>query len=247
MNPYFSANCEHVIPAQAGTSANLPLADRLAHVREKITAAAQRSGRNDAAIELVVISKTHSVEKINEAIEAGATLFGESRLQEAMVKIPLLPARTHWHFIGHLQKNKVRKLLPLFELFHSVDSLELAQDMDRIAAELGLFPRVLLEVNMAGESSKHGFSPNDVEPLIEKLLGLPRLQVEGFMTMAPLTKDPETTRPFFSQMRLLRDRLAIQTGIPLSTLSMGMSNDYEVAVEEGATLVRVGSAIFGKR
>ena len=223
------------------------LSDRLALVYEKIAAAAQRSGRDASAVELVVISKTHPVEKISEAMEAGATLFGESRLQEAMVKIPLLPARAHWHFIGHLQKNKVRKLLPLFELFHSVDSLELAQDMDRIAAELGLFPRVLLEVNMAGESTKHGFAPNDVEPLLEKLLRLPRLQVEGFMTMAPLTEDPETTRPFFSQMRLLRDRLAVQTGVPLSTLSMGMSSDYEVAVEEGATLVRVGSAIFGKR
>jgi pyridoxal phosphate enzyme (YggS family) len=223
------------------------LSDRLAHVREKMETAAERSGRDASAIELVVVSKKHPVEKIREALEAGATVFGESRLQESLEKIPLLPARARWHFIGHVQKNKVRKLLPLFELFHGLDSLELAQDIDRIATELGLFPRVLLEVNVAGESTKHGFAPDALEPLMERLLSLPRLQIEGFMTMAPLTKDPEETRPFFSALRLLRDRLAVQTGIPLSTLSMGMSHDYQVAIEEGATLVRVGSAIFGKR
>ncbi|MFZ4115774.1 MAG: YggS family pyridoxal phosphate-dependent enzyme [Chthoniobacterales bacterium] len=223
------------------------LSDRLAHVRQKIDAAAKRSVRDVSSIGLVAVSKRHSIEKMREALEAGATVFGESRLQEAIEKIPLLPARTHWHFIGHLQKNKARKLLPLFELFHGLDSLELAQDMDRIAAELGLFPRVLLEVNVAGESTKHGFAPDALEPFMEKLLSLPRLQVEGFMTMAPLSKDPEETRPVFSELRLLRDRLATQTGIPLSTLSMGMSNDYEIAIEEGATLVRVGSAIFGER
>jgi len=223
------------------------LSDRLAHVRQKIDAAAKRSGRDGSSIELVAVSKRHSIEKMREALEAGATVFGESRLQEAIEKIPLLPVKMRWHFIGHLQKNKVRKLLPLFELFHGLDSLELAQDMDRIAAELGLFPRVLLEVNVAGESTKHGFAPGALELLMENLLSLPRLQVEGFMTMAPLTRDPQETRPVFSELRLLRDRLATQTGIPLSTLSMGMSNDYEIAIEEGATLVRVGSAIFGER
>jgi uncharacterized pyridoxal phosphate-containing UPF0001 family protein len=119
--------------------------------------------------------------------------------------------------------------------------------MERIATDLGLFPRVLLEVNIAAESSKYGLLPHDLERLLEKFLSLPRLQVEGFMTMAPLSENPETSRPIFSQLRILRDKLALQTGVPLSTLSMGMSNDYEVAVEEGATLVRVGSAIFGKR
>lgn len=223
------------------------ISDRLHCVREKIAAAAKHSGRHTSDIELVVISKMHPVEKMREALDAGATLFGESRLQEASVKIPLLPARTRFHFIGHLQKNKVRKLLPLFELFHSVDSLELALEMERIATDLGLFPRVLLEVNIAAESSKYGLVPHDLEHLLEKLLSLPRLQVEGFMTMAPLSEDPETSRPIFSQLRILRDKLALQAGVPLSTLSMGMSNDYEVAVEEGATLVRVGSAIFGKR
>lgn len=233
--------------SSAASSEELSLAGRLAQVQDTIAAAAQRSGRDASSVELVVISKTHPAEKIREVMEAGVTLFGESRLQEAMAKIPLLPSRAHWHFIGHLQKNKIRKLLPLFELFHSVDSLELAHEMDRIAAELGLFPRVLIEVNIAGESSKYGFAPTELEAIIEKLLSFPRLQVEGFMAMAPLTKTPEETRPFFSRMRALRDHLAMQTGVPLSTLSMGMSNDYEVAIEEGATLVRVGSAIFGKR
>ena len=212
-----------------------------------MAAAAMRSGREPSHIELVVISKMQSVEKLREAFDSGATLFGESRLQEAMTKISLLPQKARWHFIGHVQKNKVRKLLPRFELFHSVDSLELALEMDRVAADLGLFPRVLLEVNIAGESSKFGFIPSALKRVFDELLILPRLQVEGFMTMAPLSEDPETSRPIFSELRLLRDELARSAGIPLPTLSMGMSNDYEVAIEEGATLVRVGSAIFRKR
>jgi len=220
---------------------------RLDTVREKMSAAAVHSGRKPSHIELVVISKMQSVEKLREAFDSGATLFGESRLQEAMTKISLLPKKARWHFIGHVQKNKVRKLLPRFELFHSVDSLELALEMDRVAADLGLFPRVLLEVNIAGDSNKFGFIPSALKRVFDELLILPRLQVEGFMTMAPLSEDPETSRPIFSELRLLRDELARSAGIPLPTLSMGMSNDYEVAIEEGATLVRVGSAIFRKR
>ena len=225
----------------------LSLQERLLKVQERIAAAAHRSGRDLSSIELIAVSKTYPAEKIRELMDEGVTLFGESRLQEALSKIPLLPARLRWHYIGHLQTNKVRKALPLFELFHSVDTLELAMEIDRIAAERGLFPRVLLEVNVSGEGSKYGFSSKVLEPSLEQLLALPRLQVEGFMTMAPITSDPETTRPFFAHLRELRDHLASQSGIPLSTLSMGMSNDYEIAIEEGATLVRVGSAIFGER
>jgi len=223
------------------------ISQRLDTVREKMAAAAVRSSREPSHIELVVISKMQSVEKLREAFDSGVTLFGESRLQEAMTKISLLPKKAHWHFIGHVQKNKVRKLLPRFELFHSVDSLELALEMDRVAADLGLFPRVLLEVNIAGDSNKFGFIPSGLKRVFNELLILPRLQVEGFMTMAPLSEDPETSRLIFSELRLLRDELASSAGIPLPTLSMGMSNDYEVAIEEGATLVRVGSAIFRKR
>ena len=216
-------------------------------VRSRIASAATRAGRNPAEVELVAISKTYPAELVREAAEAGQELFGESRVQEALVKIPELPGRLRWHFIGHLQANKVRKALPLFELIHGVDTMGIARDIDRIAAELGLHPRVLLEVNVSGEGSKHGFTPEALERGLEELLALPRLQVEGFMTMAPLAEAAEASRPCFAALRTLRDRLSAQAGIPLPTLSMGMSGDYEVAVEEGATLVRVGSAIFGSR
>jgi pyridoxal phosphate enzyme (YggS family) len=216
-------------------------------VRSRIASAATRAGRNPAEVELVAISKTYPAELVREAAEAGQELFGESRVQEALVKIPELPGRLRWHFIGHLQANKVRKALPLFELIHGVDTMGIARDIDRIAAELGLHPRVLLEVNVSGEGSKHGFTPEALERGLEELLALPRLQVEGFMTMAPLAEEAEASRPCFAALRTLRDRLSAQAGIPLPTLSMGMSGDYEVAVEEGATLVRVGSAIFGSR
>lgn len=216
-------------------------------ILDRIAAAAQRSGREPSAVQLVAVSKYQPAPKVREILEEGLTLFGESRVQEAASKIPMLPNKLHWHFIGHLQSNKIRKALPLFELFHSVDSLDLALAIDRVAAEMGRFPRVLLEVNVSGEASKHGFSPTALKTSLDKLLQLPRLQVEGFMTMAPLTKDPETTRPYFAQLRELRDEAARDFGIPLSSLSMGMSNDFEVAIEEGATLVRIGSALFGER
>jgi len=223
------------------------LTENLEAVRERIASAGLRSGRKPDDVQLVAISKTYPAEMIREAAEAGQVLFGESRVQEALVKIPSLPSHLRWHFIGHLQSNKVRKVLPYFELIHGVDSSGLARDIDRIGAETGLFPRVLLEVNVSGEGSKHGFTPEALERDLEGLLAMPRLQVEGFMTMAPLAAEAEASRPYFAALRELRDRLSAATGIPLTTLSMGMSGDYEVAVEEGATLVRVGSAIFGNR
>ena len=224
------------------------LMERFDLVRENIYAAAERAGRNPDDVKLVAVSKKHPVEFVREAFqEAGQELFGESRVQEALVKIPALPSRLRWHFIGHLQANKVRKALPCFELIHGIDTVDIARDVDRVAAEMGLFPRVLLEVNISGEGSKHGFTPEGLERELEGLLALPRIQVEGFMTMAPLVKEAEAARPYFTKLRELRDRLAGQVGIPLATLSMGMSGDYEVAVEEGATLVRVGSALFGGR
>ncbi len=226
---------------------NALLENSLAILKNRITEATKRSGRSVSEIELVVVSKGQPVEKIRELVDAGNMLFGESRLQEATSKIEMLPTRLRWHYIGHLQSNKVRKVLPLFELIHSIDNEDVAFTIDRIAAEIGLFPRVLLEVNVSGEGTKHGFSPEALKASLEKLLRLPRLQVEGLMTMAPLSSDPETARPYFARLRELRNALAASSGVPLTTLSMGMSGDYEVAIEEGATLVRVGSALFGKK
>jgi len=182
-----------------------------------------------------------------EVMEAGQLLFGESRLQEARAKIPLLPAKTRWHFIGHLQKNKIRQALPLFEMFHGIDSLQLAREMDRIAEECGAHPRVLLEVNVAGEASKFGFSPDALRETVEEMLKLKRLQIEGLMTIPPFSEEAEASRKYFSALRNLRDELQQNFQVPLDQLSMGMSHDFEVAIEEGATMVRVGTAIFGKR
>lgn len=224
-----------------------PIADNLERVRTQIAEAATKGGRSLDDIELVAISKTHEAEKVRAALDAGQQLFGESRVQEARAKIPLLPSSARWHFVGRLQKNKIRHALPLFELFHSVDSIELAREMNRIADEQGLHARVLLEVNVAGEGSKIGFAPDALRLEMETLLDLPRLSVEGLMTIPPLAPETEASRKYFSALRDLRDQLATQFQVELPHLSMGMSDDFPVAIEEGATLVRVGTAIFGKR
>ncbi len=221
--------------------------ENLERVRERIAQAAAKAGRAVDEIELVAITKTHDAEKVREAIEAGHTLFGESRVQEARVKIPELPSNLRWHFVGHLQKNKIRHALPLFELIHSVDSLALAQDMNRVAEEEGSHPRVLLEVNMAGEGSKFGFQPDKLREQMETLLALNRLSILGLMTIPPLAPEAEASRKYFVQLRELGDRLQIEFHVDLTQLSMGMTNDFAIAVEEGATLVRVGTAIFGER
>ncbi len=223
------------------------IAENLEHVRAQIADAAEKKGRSPDDIELVAISKTHDAEKVHEAYEAGQILFGESRVQEARAKIPLLPSGLRWHFVGHLQKNKIRHALPLFELFHSVDSLALAQEMNRIANEDGTHPRVLLEVNVAGEGSKFGFKPENVRTEMELLLALPRLSIEGLMIIPPLAEKAEASRKYFVRLRELRAVLEREFDVKLPHLSMGMTNDFPIAVEEGATLVRVGTAIFGER
>src|SRR5207247_7130852 len=176
-------------------------------------------------------------------IQAGHTVFGESRIQEARAKIPELPSNLRWHFVGHLQKNKIRHALPLFELIHSVDSLALAEDINRIAEEDGLHPRVLLEVNVAGEGSKFGFGPDKLRAEMESLLELPRLSILGLMTIPPLAEEAAASRKYFVQLRELRDRLQTEFHVDLAQLSMGMTQDFAVAVEDGAKLVRVGTAI----
>jgi PLP dependent protein len=225
----------------------MDIAENLERVREQITQAAAKAGRSEDGIELVAITKTHPAEKVREAVEAGHTLFGESRVQEARAKIPELPSNLRWHFVGHLQKNKIRHALPLFELFHGVDSLALAQEMNRIAAEEGGHPRALLEVNVAGEGSKFGFKAETMRAQMESLLELPRLSIEGLTCIPPLADQAEASRTYFVQLRELRESLEEEFDVKLPRLSMGMTQDFWVAVEEGATLVRVGTAIFGER
>ncbi len=219
----------------------------LTKVKQHIDAAAERSGRQGDSITLVAVSKTYPSEAVQEAREAGQIDFGENRVQELLSKAALLPASLRWHLIGHLQSNKIRKVLPVCEMIHGVDSLSLAQDIDRIAAELELCPRVLLEVNVSGEASKFGFQPENLLRDLPALLKLSSISVEGFMTVAPHVENPEDVRPVFRSLRLLRDRCEAQGAAPLPLLSMGMTNDFEVAIEEGATHVRIGSALFGAR
>lgn len=225
----------------------MDIADRLTEILDRINSAALRVGRNPDEIQLVAVSKTHPPEAVQEAYEAGQRIFGESRVQELLAKAPSLSSAIRWHFIGHLQANKIRKMLPLCELIHGVDSSGLARDIDRIAGELGLFPRILLEVNVSGEGTKFGFKPDELREQIDELLSLPRVQVEGLMAIPAPVADPEEVRPAFRLLRELRDEISSATGTPLPVLSMGMSGDYEIAIEEGATLVRVGTAIFGHR
>lgn len=223
------------------------IAGQLREVRERIAAACRRAGRTPAEVELLAVSKTFPADAVREAWEAGQRVFAESRLQEAEAKIPLLPGGLHWHFIGRVQRNKVRRILGCFEVVHAVDSLRLASHIDAVASELGVFPRVFLQVNAAGEETKGGFTPDGLRGEIDGLLAMPRLAVEGLMCIPPAGPDAESARRWFAGLRELRDELERRSGARLPGLSMGMSGDYEVAIEEGATQVRVGSAIFGVR
>jgi pyridoxal phosphate enzyme (YggS family) len=223
------------------------IAQRLASVKTTIAGVATAAGRKPEEVQLIAVTKTHPPESIHEAMHEGQLVFGENRVQEARVKIPLLPSKARWHLIGHLQKNKIRAALPLFEWFHGVDSSGLARDMDRIAGELGLFPKILLEINVAGESTKFGFKPAEIRRDLEGLLVLERLQIGGLMTIAPIVEEAGEARKYFAELRALRDDLQAAAGIPLPELSMGMSGDYAAAIQEGATMVRIGTAIFGPR
>lgn len=224
------------------------ISERLQGIRERMTAACTRAGREAASVELLAVSKTHPVDTIREAVDAGQLLFGENKVQELLAKAPELPSKLSWHLIGHLQSNKVRKVLPLVDAVHGVGSLDLARDIQRIGGELGLCPKVYLEVNLAAESTKHGFKPAELrEGGLDALYELDRLHIQGLMCIPPFDPMPEKTRPYFITLRQLRDELEKLGGAPLPRLSMGMSHDFEVAIEEGATMVRVGSAIFGER
>lgn len=223
------------------------IVEHLMEVRDRIGCACARAGRDPSAVELVAVSKTFPAEAVIQAAEAGQRVFGESRLQEAEGKMDCLPASLSWHFIGRLQRNKVRRVLPRFDVIHAVDSLRLAQAIDVTAVELGLFPRIFLQVNVGGEETKGGFEEQELLSGMELLLSLPRLEIQGLMTIPPPEENPEQARRWFVMLREIRDRLESGFGVKLPGLSMGMSGDFEIAIEEGATHVRVGSQIFGKR
>jgi len=223
------------------------IANNLLEVKRRVEQAAVKSGRDAMDCELLVVSKTWPANKVAEVATVGQISFGENKVQEAEGKIPELPENLRWHLIGHLQRNKVRKALPLFDVIHSIDSLKLARYTSNIAIELGVTPQVYLQVNLAGEESKDGYSLESLDREFEDLLSLEGLQIQGLMCIPPAAKTPEDARPWFAQLRELRDKLEQQSNQKLPGLSMGMSGDYEVAIEEGSTIVRVGSAIFGKR
>jgi PLP dependent protein len=226
------------------------IADNLATVKERMAEAARKSGREPDAVRLVAVSKTVPVERIAEAGEMDGCVFGENKVQEARDKIETLGTESyHWHFIGHLQRNKVKYIPGLFELIHSVDNSELAEDIHRYSLKHDVVTPVLIQVNVSGESSKSGVLPNNLEELLDMLVSLSGISVRGLMTIPPFDPDPEKSRKHFAALRNLRDRMRKVNieNIVMDELSMGMSNDFEVAIEEGATWVRVGSAIFGDR
>ena len=219
----------------------------LAEVRQRMEAACRRAGREPQSVELIAVSKTFPVSDIAEAVKAGQQVFGESRLQEAEAKIDALPASLSWHFIGGVQRNKVRKILQKFGVIHAVDSLRLAEHVNGIAGELGHAAEIFLQVNIGGEASKGGFEPEVLRQEIGKLGALEHLRIRGLMCIPPAGPDAESARRWFVSLRELRDEIEAISSRQFPQLSMGMSGDYEVAIEEGATHVRVGSLIFGHR
>lgn len=225
------------------------IGDNLKRVREQIAHAASRAGRDPQDVQLVAVSKTVDTARIRQAIEAGATILGENYVQEARDKIKELGQTARWDFIGHLQRNKVKYAVDLFEMIHSVDRLSIAQEINRVAEKKGGKVRILVQVNISGEETKSGIDPKKVSPLVSAIASMSNLSLEGLMTMPPYFDDPEEARPYFTALRELRDTILGESieGINLKELSMGMSGDFEVAIEEGSTMVRIGTAIFGER
>jgi pyridoxal phosphate enzyme (YggS family) len=223
------------------------LAENLASIQARIAAASARAGRDPASVTLLAVSKGMPPEIVREAADCGLTLFGESKVQEAKAKIPLCPGRLRWQMIGHLQSNKCRDAVHCFGMIQSVDSLALAQEINKCAEKQAKTMPILLEVNLAGESTKFGFKAEQVPAELEAINALPKIAVHGLMTIAPWTPEPEKVRPIFRQLRELKMRCEEKLGAPLPHLSMGMSGDFEVAIEEGATIVRIGTVLFGAR
>jgi PLP dependent protein len=226
---------------------NSTFENHLMEVRRRIQAAYERAGRPPEDVRLLAVSKTYGPDCVREAADCGLTVFGESRVQEARQKIPLCPSALTWHLIGHLQTNKVKDAVNLFNLIHSVDSLKLLMAIESAAEAAGRVMPVFLEVNVSGESSKFGLAPESVPGILKAADGLRRVEIQGLLTIPPAAEDPEHARPFFRALREHRDRWRQETGFELRELSMGMSHDFEIAVEEGATWIRLGAILFGKR
>src|SRR5208337_1862760 len=227
------------------------LIENASAILKKISHAAMRAGRSPDGVKLIAVTKTVEIEKIKEAVDIGLRIFGENRVQEAQKKIPALKSDVsdsgiEWHLIGHLQKNKAKYAVPLFDLIHTIDSVELAEEINRQAEKIDKIQKVLVQVKLSGEETKHGVSEEGLVPLLKRVKGMNNLNLKGLMAIPPFFEDPEKTRPYFRRLRELIET-AEKAGCNLTELSMGMSNDFEVAIEEGATMVRIGTALFGER
>ena len=216
-------------------------------INEKIKKAALKANRNPEEIKLVAVTKTATIEQIKEAISAGVKIIGENKVQEAKEKYQILSADIEWHLVGHLQTNKVKYAIEIFDLIHSVDSIKLAKEIDRRSLQFGMITNVLVEVNVSGEETKYGIKPEEVEPFLKEISEFSRIKVRGLMTITPIAEDKEEVRPYFRKLRELFEKIKIKNikNIRMGYLSMGMTEDFEVAIEEGANMVRIGRGIFG--
>ena len=225
----------------------MSLAENLNSIQQRIRAACRRAGREENSVLLLAVSKTHPPETIKAVADLGLIFFGESKIQEAKAKIPLCPGKLRWHFIGHLQSNKCRDAVELFEMIQGVDSLALAREISKRCEQAARRMPILLEVNVAGEASKFGCPPERLLAELKEINALPRIEIQGLMCVPPFAVEPEKSRPHFRRLRELKLQCEEILGAPLPHLSMGMSGDFEIAVEEGATMVRIGTALFGPR
>ncbi|MEO8425925.1 MAG: YggS family pyridoxal phosphate-dependent enzyme [Verrucomicrobiota bacterium] len=225
----------------------MDLAANLERVRQRINAACVGSGRDPSAVILLAVTKGQPPQVVRAAAELGLNLFGENRVQEAKLKIGQCPTPLRWHLIGHLQSNKCRDAVHFFQMIQSVDSLPLAEEINKCAEKSAKTMPVLLEINVAGESTKFGFRPEDLLAQLERINALRKIEIHGLMTIAPYTPEPEKARPSFRRLRELKEASERVLGAPLAHLSMGMTGDFEIAIEEGATMIRIGSALFGPR
>ena len=223
------------------------IAENLNSIRQRIAAACARAGRDENSVTLLAVSKSHPPETIRAAVDCGQIYFGENKIQEAKAKISLCPGKARWQFIGHLQSNKVRDAVELFEMIQGVDSLAIAQEISKRAVQISKTMPILIEVNVAGEASKFGCAPEKLLAELNELNALPKIEIHGLMAIPPFTPLPEKARPYFKKLRELKVECEKILGAPLPHLSMGMSGDFEEAIEEGATMVRVGTALFGER